>query len=159
MGLVWSKYNWVISIHYIYHGNNHASESGGGIFVSQLLVKDIYTTCSFQIISYNSIAWLYFVNNKANISGDVLYGGKNVNYRLNKLFHYHQQRGLSVVSSDPMQVCFCVSDKPNCSIPNKKITIMPGIDVNIPLATVGSMDGLTKGVIKLTSSNSSSIVQ
>ena len=39
------------------------------------------------------------------------------------------------------------------------VTAMPGIDVNIPLATVGSMDGLTKGVIKLTLSDSSSIVQ
>ena len=144
---------------YIYFVNNHASESGGGIFVSQLLVDNISTTCSFQVIIDNSIAWLYFVSNSANISGDVLYGGKIDNCRFDDFFHYHQQKGLSVVSSNAKQVCFCVSDKPNCSISNKKVTAMPGIDVNIQLATVGSMDGLTKGVIKLTSSDSSSIVQ
>ena len=143
---------------YIYFVNNHASESGGGIFTSQLLVPDIYTKCSFQV-TRNGKASVYFVNNKANISGDVLYGGKIDNCSFDDLFHYHQQRGPSVVSSDPIQVCFCASDKPNCSIPNMNITAMPGIDVNIPLATVGSKDGLTKGVIKLTSSDSSSIVQ
>ena len=138
---------------HIYFVNNHASESGGGIFVSQVLVDDISTTRSFQVIIDNSIAWLYFVNNTANISGDVLYGGKIDNCSFDDLFHYHQQRGLSVVSSDPIQVCFCVSDKPNCSILNINIAVMPGIDFNIPLATVGLKNGLTKGVIKLTLSD------
>ena len=122
---------------YILFVNNYASESGEGIFISQLLVEDIYTHCSFEVIPDNSIAWLYFVNNTAKISGDVLYGGKIDNCRFDDLFHYHQQRGLSVVSSNPIQVCFCVSDKPNCSISNMNVTVMPGIDVNIPLATVG----------------------
>ena len=143
---------------YIYFVNNHASESGGGIFVSQLHIKDIYTKCSFQV-NCNGKASVYFVNNTAKISGDVLYGGKIVNCDFDNIFHYHQQSGLSVVSSDPIQVCFCASDKPNCSNPNMNITAMPGIDVNIPLATVGSKNGLTKGVIKLSSSDSSSIVQ
>ena len=140
----------------IYFVNNHASESGGGIFVKQILVPDIYTKCSFQVNPHNGNASLYFVNNTASISGDVLYGGKIDNGNFDKLFHYPQQRGLSVVSSDPIKVCFCVSNKPNSSIPNKKVTVMPGIDVNIPLAIVGSKDGLTKGLIKLTSSDSRS---
>ena len=38
------------------------------------------------------------------------------------------------------------------------VTVMSVIDVNIPVATVGAMDGLTKGVIKLTSSDSLSTV-
>ena len=102
---------------------------------------------------------LYFVNNTANILGDVLYGGKIDYCNFDNIFHYHQQRGLSVVSSDAIQVCFCASNKPNCSINNTKVAVIPGIDVNISLATVGSKDGLTKGVIKLTSSHSSSTVQ
>ena len=91
---------------YVFFVNNHASESGGGIFVSQLLVDDIYTNCSFPVISHNSLAWLYFVKNTANISGDVLYGGKIDNCSFDDLFHYHQQKGQSVVSSDAIQVCF-----------------------------------------------------
>ena len=137
--------------------NNHASESGGGIFVSQILAEDIDKKCLFQLNSHNANASLYFVNNTANISGDVLYGG-NINDCRSDVFHYNEQRGLSVVSSDPIQVCFCGSDKPNCSIPNRKVTAMPGIDVTIPLATVGFKEGLTKGVIKVTSSDTSTIV-
>ena len=140
----------------IYFVNNHASESGGGIFTSQLLVPDIYTKCSFQVNPHNANASLYFVNNKASVSGDVLYGGKIDNCNFDSLFHYQQQKRLSVVSSDPIKVCFCVLKKPNCSISNKKVTVMPGIDFNIPLVIVGSKDGLTKGIIKLTSSDSSS---
>ena len=143
--------------------NNHASVSGGGMFVSQVVVVDRSTDCSFGIIPhhsyYNSNAVFYFVNNTAAISGDILYGG-NVDkcYKedeFKNLFHYAQQTGLSVVSSDPIKVCFCQSDKQNCSIRNINITAIPGIDINISLATAGSKDGLTEGVIKLTSLDSS----
>ena len=142
--------------------NNHASESGGGIFVSQVVDRDDMTFCSFNNFPlYDAFikTMLYFVNNTANISGDVLYGGRIshcINFHFGQNFHYPQQTGLSVVSSDPIQVCFCESNKQNCSIRNFNITAIPGINVNIPLATVGNKDGLTKGVIKLTTSDSSS---
>ena len=102
----------------------------------------------------------YFVNTTAAISGDILYGG-NVDkcYKddeFKTLLHYPQQTGLSIVSSDPIKVCFCELNKQNCSINNINITAMPGIDINISLATVGAKNGLTEGVIKLTSSDSSS---
>ena len=143
--------------------NNHASVSGGGMFVSQVVDVDRSTDCSFEVIPhhsyYNSSPVFYFVNNTAAISGDILYGG-NVEkcYKedeFKNLFHYSQQTGLSVVSSDPIKMCFCQSDKQNCSIKNINITAIPGIDINISLATVGAKDGLTEGVIKLTSLDSS----
>ena len=141
--------------------NNHASESGGGIFVSKIVDSIDVTFCTFNDIYYNndSKAMLYFVNNTADISGDVLYGGeisKCVNFDFDYQFHYPQQTGLSVVSSDPIQVCFCESNRQNCFITNFNISAIPGINVNISLATVGNNNGLTKGVIKLTTSDSSS---
>ena len=134
--------------------NNHASKSGGGIFVSQVLDADI---CSF--FRHHSNALLYFTNNKADISGDVLYGG-NIENCFNEtdfetLFYYPQQEGNSVVSSDPIQVCFCESDIQNCSIANITMTTIPGIAVSVTLAIVGLKDGLTEGVVKLTSSDGS----
>ena len=65
--------------------DNHASESGGGIFVSPVVGVDISTKCSFILNNsyYNSSAVLYFVNNTADISGDILYGG-NVDKCLNE---------------------------------------------------------------------------
>ena len=102
----------------------------------------------------------YFVNNTAAISGDILYGGDvDKCYKDNEfktLFHYPQQTGLSIVSSDPIKLCFCELNKQNCSINNINITAIPGIDINISLATVGAKNGLTEGMIKLTSSDSSS---
>ena len=147
--------------------NNHASESGGGIFVLQSFDLTTETDCSFNVIPYyvycDNKTVLYFVNNTADISGNVLYGGKISNcldFDFDCTFDYPQQTGLSAVSSDPIQVCFCESDKQNCSITNINITSIPGIDVTISLATVGIKDGLTKGMIKLTTDNSSNdIVQ
>ena len=60
------------------------------------------------------------------------------------------------MSSDPIKVCFCELNKQNCSINNINITAIPGIDINISLATVSAKNGLTEGMIKLISSDSSS---
>ena len=148
--------------------NNHARKSGGGIFVSQFLSVDIGPPhCSFKVIPYHdpndTETVLYFVNNTADISGDVLYGGKiddcTSPFYFDHLFYYPQQTGLSVVSSDPIQVCFCESNQLNCSITNISIFAIPGIDVRVSLATVGIQNGLTKSVINLNSSDDSSIVQ
>ena len=148
--------------------NNHASELGGGIFVSQFFNISINTDCSFKVIPYHHFddnkTVLYFVSNTADISGDVLFGGKFshcfTTLYFDHLFYYPQQRSPSVVSSDPIKVCFCESNMQNCSIKIFNITAMPGINVNISLATVGNKDGLTNGVVKLTTSdNSSSTVQ
>ena len=142
--------------------NNHASESGGGIFVSQVIDSNIMKVCSFKNVPFydtNTKAMLYFVNNTADISGDILYGGKISycsNFDFDHQFHYSQQTSLSVVSSDPIKVCFCEANIQNCSITNINITAIPGINVNISLAAVGNKDGLTKGVIKLTTSECSS---
>ena len=144
--------------------NNHASESGGGIFIyhDQVLATD----CFFRVIPYHNLndtkTVLYFVNNTADISGDVLYINKvedciNTLY-FNHLFHYPHQTGLSVVSSDPIQACFCETNRKNCSIKSISIFAMPGINVNISLATVGIHNSLTKGVINLISDSSSATV-
>ena len=147
--------------------NNRARKSGGGIFVSPVLTVDNTTDCFFKVIPYHypndTKTVLYFVNNTADISGDVLYGCKiddctNTLY-FDQLFHYPQQTGLSVVSSDPIQVCFCQSNRPNCTITSFNILITLGFDVNVSLATVGILDGLTQGVIKLNSSDNSTFVQ
>ena len=149
--------------------NDHASKSGGGIFVhhDQVLNVDITTKCSFRVIPYHypndTKTVLYFVNNTADISGDVLYGGKindcTSTLYFDHLFHYPQQTGLSVASSDPIQVCFCEINRQNCSITNFSIFTTPGININVSIATVGILDGLTQGVIKLNLSDNSSIVQ
>ena len=137
--------------------NNHALVVGGGIYVSQVINQNTYIPCFFQILSnnyYYSNARLYFMNNSAEKSGDVLYGGNpdscSNGYEFDVLFNYTEQTGLSVVSSDPIQVCFCVSETPNCSTKHLHITILPGSIYNVSLAALGSMNGLTTGAVRLT---------
>ena len=54
--------------------NNHTSQSGVGIFTSQLVGANIPNSCFYEVIPDNANIKLYFVNNMADISGDVLYG-------------------------------------------------------------------------------------
>ena len=162
IALVYSSYLVIKKEMTISFINNHASLSGGGIFVSQVeFDRTIPIPCFFRVTNTSDTtnATLYFVNNTADISGDVLYGA-NIEYCIgnhyfSKLFDYSQQTGPSVdlVSSDPIQVCFCESNTPNCSIKYINTTAMPGISIYIALATVGSMNGLTEGAIQLTSSS------
>ena len=82
----------------------------------------------------NAKAMLYFVNITADISGDVLNGGKIFycnNFDFDHQFHYPQQTSLSVVSLGPIKVCFCESNIQNCSITNIYITTIAKINVNI----------------------------
>ena len=51
--------------------------------------------------------------------------------------------------SDPIQVCSCEADKLNCYIPSKMVIIIPEIDINISLVSVGIKNGLTEDVITL----------
>ena len=147
--------------------NNHASKSGGGIFVSQVLGQENTTDCSFKVLPYHypndTKTVLYFVDNTADISGDVLYGGKiddcTSTLYFDHLFHYPQQTGPSVVSSEPIQVCFCESKMPNCSILSINLSAIPGVDVNVSLVTVGLKDTITEGVMKLNLSDNSSTLQ
>ena len=72
-----------------------------------------------------------------------MYGGKIydcVKFDFDQQFYYPQQSGLSVVSSIPIKVCFCESNRQNCSITKINITAILGINVNISLATVGNKD-------------------
>ena len=136
--------------------NNHAKMNGGGIYVSQVVSTNEYLQCFFQVISNNDIMpHLYFINNSADISGDVSYGG-NVDScyghdLFKSIFNYTlQQTGLSVVSSDPIQICFCESNRPVCSKKYDKKNVLPGRMFNISLAAVGSQNGTTPASVQLT---------
>ena len=130
--------------------NNHADQSGGGIFVSQLVSANSPSSSCFFEISHPSDATVYFVNNTAGISGDVLYGGNIEDCEnIHDLFYYFSQRTNHSISSDPTQVCFCESEILDCSIKSTNKTAIPGIGINVSLAAVGSFNGLTIGKIRL----------
>ena len=63
---------------------------------------------------------------------------------------------LSPISSDPIMVCFCENNSPNCS---KRIhfheSLFPGEEAMTPIATVGNYGGTSSGTVSIAVHNAS----
>ena len=106
-----------------------------------------------------------FVNNSAGVAGSSLYGGYvDRCLALNKspyshaghaifrqIFHFNSTSDPSVVSSNPVFVCFCSvstnSLKPDCQNRSFEVRVYPGDLFRIPAVLVGQADGTVPGVI------------
>ena len=141
----------------MYFYNNHAYATGGALYVKELEVPRgfVSTKCFLQPpIHHNSDTVAYFVNNTADVAGDVLYGGyKNscINENKSSLFqnlNYTMQTGLSIIASDPIGVCICDSGQPNCSKKLLDRKMFPGDSFNISAAVVGEGNGIVPGVVR-----------
>ena len=128
--------------------NNHAN-LGGAIYVNPLtycptIIKYIpKEECFFQLPGQNLNhidSKLIFKNNSA-VAGSVLYGGAIDNCKLNgldssissgevfdKLLHIEDNyRTTSKISSDPIHICLCKNDLPDCSGSRKHRLINSGV--------------------------------
>ena len=116
---------------------------------------------------------IYFVNNTAGIAGSALYGGyidicepSNILYYVNAdryspiwdyppslvynlTLNYTSETGLSVISSDPLGVCYCDESNtfPNCFQKAKSIESFPGQTFNISAVAVGQRDGVIPSTV------------
>jgi len=108
-----------------------------------------------------------FVNNTAEVAGSSLYGGYvDSCLALNKfpdshaghaifrqIFHFNSKSDPSVISSDPVRVCFCSVGtntlKPDCQSENRRfqVRVYPGELFRIAAVLVGQADGTVPGVI------------
>ena len=142
--------------------NNTARHRGGAIFVenSQLTLAP----CFFQY--YDNIVpqsvKVIITENEADIAGTVLYGG-DINKCLlftpdetrgsesfNKTFDYSTQTGLSVISSEPTDVCFCNNNNTiNCSQTQLTMKAYPGEEIDIFVVTVGQLNGVAPTILQI----------
>ena len=147
--------------------NNFATIQGGAVYINEN--PTLSPLCFFQIQSnstdLNPIADWIFINNTANMSGDAVYGGNidqcgllqlsavassNSSEQIfNNTFKFYNQLSNSVVSSNPFRVCFCQHNALSCNIQSVNFTIFPGQSVNLMLATVGNLNGISKGIIEI----------
>ena len=141
--------------------NNRARNKGGAIYVSKK--KGIFP-CFFQYtnFSFSESVKVIFSGNTADKAGTVLYSGNIsscISYtfqrvsndeRFNKTFDYSAQTGPSVISSKPMDVCFCDDNNTiNCSQTQLTMTAYPGEEINISVVTVGQREGVAPASIEM----------
>ena len=151
--------------------DNHATETGGAIFVD--LTSQIQNYCVLQVTLgpdniVNEDHGVRCINNTAVISGSLLYGG-NIDYcnllpnswiinvvpsgsaLFNITFQYFSSNdsNISVIASDAVRACFCNQLQPDCSLDTVTINAYPGEIINIPAITVGQRFGATTGTLKV----------
>lgn len=150
---------------------NHALEVGGGIYIQEELSPTGIHPCFLQPNIPHSMQpnesgiQLHFENNSAEIAGTSIYGGyidmcstqpyNSLGFQLFptrsqpiEALIFTNQPGSSVISSDPLGVCFCDPHKVHCSLKLTVIKTYPGANFSVSLVTVGQRSGTVPGVVR-----------
>jgi predicted outer membrane repeat protein len=151
---------------------NRAYHNGGAIHITQVVLdvsqKGIYNqsvlgNCFYRLANTTLKKYFYFERNWANVAGTVIYGGvvsscpSSCMYPtivegdlFSEISTYSDQKGLSIISSNGRDVCFCTkNNRPNC---NKNLILssaIPGQAINFNLAVIGQSNNLTTGTISI----------
>ena len=114
---------------------------------------------SFRICPMVMMSNLFSGTNSADVAGSVLYGGAIDNCKLmhsldsfssgevfDMLVHNNDTdyNTTSNISSDPLQICPCENDLPDCSYPWYpwyRLTVYPGETFNVSVVAVGQRNG------------------
>lgn len=142
----------VTSTSYLYIINNQAAVYGGGMYIFD---DDNSNTCFFLVknTSKSHAHNIIVRNNRANVSGNALFGGNvelcqldgvfisNGYNAFNELFDIIFNRSLTEVTSNVRQLCLCRANRPDCSIKSESISIFPGQTFSVSAVAVGQLDG------------------
>ena len=142
--------------------HNHASRSGGALYIEQRCSLAINRQCFYQfgvvpgIYLTHSVAELdlhvELENNTAGYAGSALYGG-DVDYcillndpRTDNYFDIiftgqNNSQDTTAISSDPRSICFCINNRPECDTRVIHTAILPGASFNISAVVVGQKKG------------------
>ena len=158
--------------------DNHADVTGGAINIDQPAVyynRDVsIALCFFQFLGKRNKTvnkFFYFDNNTADVAGTAVYGGAVDSCLLAESLYFIglssepslflnsstfvNQPGNSVISSDPLNVCFCNNENsPNCSTSTMDLSAFPGQIINFTIAMVGQLGNLTTGTIDISNNDS-----
>ena len=162
----------------VYWENNHAAVFGGAIYFGDyspfsycVSSKDLgpyiaKEECFFQPIGQNlfsgSDAQLIFMNNCADVAGNVLFGGVVDNCKLTGLYSNDSSGEVfdmlvntddntnSNISSHPFHVCRCENNVPKCneSSYNVPYAVYPGETFQVSVVAVGQRHGTVPTTVR-----------
>ena len=135
--------------------NNLATHYGGAIYIDDSSyfqqITNIFVAPFFFVFCCTPS--LVFKMNKAGLGGSALYGGwidwiSNYNEFLNVktniscfLSIKHQEGDLSPIASEPLRICVCQNDIPDCTLTVLEQKIHPGETFSISAVAVGQRLG------------------
>ena len=139
-----SLLTFISDVHIMFSSNR--AQIGGAIFVNDSTYMSNHALQVSAITQVGPSVFIKFANNTAVIGGNNIYGGwfdwtinkGQMTYNSSRLSHslefLDSDNG---IASDPLRICMCINQYPNCNITNITLSIYPGQTINIPLVAVG----------------------
>ena len=155
--------------------NNTAYENGGALYFSQqcsaINIAPLHCAFNFEHLPINPV--FNFTDNVSGEGGDAIYGAY---FELpcitsSGIVHMSDQSVLnntsffspsyldefsSVISSDPLQLCFCEDGRPDCSL-LPTYSVYPGELFDVFAVILGDMQGLVNSTVQASFSEDSSV--
>lgn len=154
----------------IYFTSNYATEYGGAMYVDDATYIRLrhsfweyaiyYLNKFIERIGSTSLKYpapLFFMNNKAGMAGNMLFGGW-VDKGLLPLVN--TKYDLSNIASEPTRVCPCENAIPNCNLTSIVVRRYPGQRYELEAVAVGQKHGTVPSVVQalVTHANSDLVV-
>ncbi len=155
--------------------DNNAWSYGGAILIAKYIPRifshegnrGLYTDCFYQLLEpiiespLGEREMFVFQGNRAGIAGSTVYGGVSDNcysrfaamtvktdFFVN-ISSFIDQPGDSVISSDPVGVCFCDYDTIDCTEKSKSFAGFPGTRIDFSVVAIGDRNGTSIGLIQV----------
>ena len=135
---------------------NHALKSGGAIFVDTERYcgpqADLILLCFYRFRYVTPRQTLFFCNNTSVQGGDSLFGGSiddcvtNCNTQTTQVLDLEvckEDKSTSLISSDPIRLCFCNHTNTACDQLYANFSIIPGQSIVLSVVAVGQRYGTT----------------
>ena len=120
---------------------DNTAQSGGAIYVEDSDYEVVNSV--FNVNGEGRLVQLFFDGNSALFGGNQIHGGwidwssKGHDISQTDIFRFsHNDKLGSEVASDPVRICLCVNDNPNCNITNHPMKIY-GCALSIDVVAVG----------------------
>ena len=129
---------------------SNKAQKGGAIFIDDSTYTYAQKLQTSAIQEVGASASLTFSNNTAVMGGNNIYGGwigwsiskKGITHSVSLLNSLEFADDVPGITSDPIRICMCTNQVPNCSVTNLKLTqIYPGQTINIDAVAVGQRNG------------------